>query len=699
MKKKTQLSSVDIIVLARELRETLIGGFIDKIYKPGIKDFMIRITLPKAHRASEDSNAAEGPKYQQINLVIQVGKFVYTLPKSDADQNYDTLTRSKRPPGPFAMLLRKHLKNAKITNIYQHEFDRIVVFELEKKETFLLILELFGDGNLILVRAGKIIQPLFSQTWSYRSIRAGEAFKFPPARVNPLKLKEGELCNILNASKKDLVRALVMDLDIPGIYAEELCIRAELDKNVKANQITNDDCIKLFEHMLELLEKIQNNPTPILIYKDDSLAEAIDFVPIKLELYDDYHKGEMKDYNSVIRKYFEIEFMATGRPEFLGKTARESISTTKKIAAERARLLRQLVQQKAAIEKFTEQIEYNKNLGEAIYSNYLRCEEVLNEIERLRTEVPPEEMFEHLAKTGDIQELNPHEGYVILSVAAGEPENELDIKLDLRKNVMENANSFYEQSKQQKEKLHGAQKALKITEELLAKLDKQDKIQKTKPEPKRRIVKNFWFERYHWLITSKGNIVVGGRDAKTNDQVVKKHLKDRDRYCHADISGAASVVIKHKPEDDEIPPETLEEACKFAVIYSKAWNAKVGAASAYWVKPDQVSKTPQSGEFLARGAFVVRGKRNYIGNIKLDLAIGELEYQGRNKLMAGPVEAVKTYANRYVVLAPGNIKKNEMAKELSKLFNISVDDVLSILPSGEFTLVKKVGFGNQELNQ
>ena len=131
MKKKTQLSSVDIIVLARELREKLIGGFIDKIYKPGIKDFMIRITIPKS------PTVAEGPKYQHINLVIQVGKFVYTIPKSDSEREYDTTASgTKRPPGPFAMLLRKHLKNAKITDIYQHEFDRILIFELKKKENF-----------------------------------------------------------------------------------------------------------------------------------------------------------------------------------------------------------------------------------------------------------------------------------------------------------------------------------------------------------------------------------------------------------------------------------------------------------------------------------------------------------------------------------------------------------------------------------
>ena len=196
--------------------------------------------------------------------------------------------------------------------------------------------------------------------------------------------------------------------------------------------------------------------------------------------------------------------------------------------------------------------------------------------------------------------------------------------------------------------------------------------------------------------------MVAGRDAKTNDMFVKKHLKDKDRYCHADISGAASVVVKHDSETDNdanasgdaISESSLEEACQFAVIYSKAWHAKVGSGTAYWVKPDQVSKTPQSGEYLARGAFVIRGKRNHVGGIKLEMAVGDIEYKARYKLMAGPVQAVKAYAKRYVILAPGTIKKNQMANELSKMFNVAVDDILSILPGGDFVVVDKVGFSD-----
>jgi hypothetical protein len=60
--------------------------------------------------------------------------------------------------------------------------------------------------------------------------------------------------------------------------------------------------------------------------------------------------------------------------------------------------------------------------------------------------------------------------------------------------------------------------------------------------------------------------------------------------------------------------------------------------------------------------------------------------------MAGPVSAVKMHSDRYVILVPGDKKKNVTANELSKLFNVAVDEILSLLPSGEFAVVKKVGF-------
>ena len=43
--------------------------------------------------------------------------------------------------------------------------------------------------------------------------------------------------------------------------------------------------------------------------------------------------------------------------------------------------------------------------------------------------------------------------------------------------------------------------------------------------------------------------------------------------------------------------------------------------------------------FLAKGAFVIRGKRNWHKNLEIILAIGFIEYEATRKLMGGPVES------------------------------------------------------------
>ena len=166
--------------------------------------------------------------------------------------------------------------------------------------------------------------------------------------------------------------------------------------------------------------------------------------------------------------------------------------------------------------------------------------------------------------------MNLQKGHVVVLVDNLDGTEKLEIKLSLRKNVIENANVYYEKSKSAKEKYRGAEKALLKTKKQLENLEsEQIKIERIKlPKVRPSVGRHFWFERFHWFITSTGNLVVAGRDAKSNDQVVKRYLKEKDRYCHADLSGAASVVVKYNSEagTSEITEKTLTEACQFSVV-------------------------------------------------------------------------------------------------------------------------------------
>eukprot|EP00180_Rhodochaete_pulchella_P001957 Plantae.Rhodophyta-Rhodochaete_pulchella.ctg2944.p1 GENE.Plantae.Rhodophyta-Rhodochaete_pulchella.ctg2944~~Plantae.Rhodophyta-Rhodochaete_pulchella.ctg2944.p1 ORF type:complete len:832 (+),score=195.87 Plantae.Rhodophyta-Rhodochaete_pulchella.ctg2944:368-2863(+) len=137
--------------------------------------------------------------------------------------------------------------------------------------------------------------------------------------------------------------------------------------------------------------------------------------------------------------------------------------------------------------------------------------------------------------------------------------------------------------------------------------------------------KRYWFEKFHWFISSENFLVVAGRDAQQNDILVRRYLKKEDAYVHADIHGASSVVVKNtlQNKDKDVPHLTLTQAGCFAMCRSSAWDSKI-VTSAWWVRASQVSKTAPSGEYLSTGSFVIRGKKNFLPPSPLVMGFGLL---------------------------------------------------------------------------
>lgn len=205
------------------------------------------------------------------------------------------------------------------------------------------------------------------------------------------------------------------------------------------------------------------------------------------------------------------------------------------------------------------------------------------------------------------------------------PEKRLTIDINLALSPWSNAREYYDQKRTAAEKeqktLQSSTKALKSQEAKIAQdLKKGLKQEKAILRPVRR---QMWFEKFTWFISSDGYLVLGGKDAQQNEILYKKYLKKGDVYLHADLHGAASIVIKNNPKtpDAPIPPQTLSQAGTLAVASSNAWDSKAGM-SAWWVNADQVSKSAPTGEFLPTGSFMVRGKKNFLPPAQLLLGFG-----------------------------------------------------------------------------
>lgn len=258
----------------------------------------------------------------------------------------------------------------------------------------------------------------------------------------------------------------------------------------------------------------------------------------------------------------------------------------------------------------------------------------------------------------------------------------MKIEIDLKKSLQENASDYYAKSKVAKKKLAGVEKALEDTSKRISSLEKKKPAQKEVVKKKKKQKK--WYEKFHWCISSDGFLILAGRDAKSNENLVKKHLEPTDLYFHADIHGAPHTIVKSK--DNSAPQTTKEEAAQFAATLSRGWRDKFSHADVYSVLPDQVSKSAPSGEAIGTGAFMIYGKRNWFRKTPLAFAIGiNKEYE----LISGPPSAVKKHASYLVQIRQGKLSKGELAKEIKKNLakkspetQIDLDEIISMLPAG-----------------
>ncbi|KUI63967.1 Ribosome quality control complex subunit 2 [Cytospora mali] len=207
------------------------------------------------------------------------------------------------------------------------------------------------------------------------------------------------------------------------------------------------------------------------------------------------------------------------------------------------------------------------------------------------------------------------------------PETKLTIEINLGLSPYANAREYYDQTKvaavKAQKTVEQSGMALKSAEKKIAEdLKKGLKQEKPIMQPLRR---QMWFEKFIWFISSDGYLVLGGRDAMQNEMLYKKYLRKGDVYVHADMHGAASVIIKNNPgmPDAPIPPSTLSQAGSLSVCSSSAWDSKAGMG-AWWVNAEQVSKSAPTGEYLPSGSFMVRGNKNFLPPQPLILGFGFL---------------------------------------------------------------------------
>jgi len=585
-----QLSSFDIKACIAELQE-LTGGKVEKVYHHPPDEIRLRIYAGK-----------------KVDLVIEAGRRIHKtkFPK-----------QAPKIPTAFAMLLRKHIEGARIIKIEQHDFDRVVTIEFERGgERRKLVAEIFSKGNIILLDdQNRVIMPLKP------GIKTGEVYRFPEV--------------VDRKDDREVVRVLAFS-GLGGLYAEEVCLRAGIDKKKKYSELSEEEKKKIEQE----IENLMNfEPKPQIILKD---GDYIDVVPMDLLFYSNYQKKYFESFNNALDDYFSKKLSELDEIEAMKSEELE-------------KLKKRLEIQKESLKKFEEEAEYFRKAGDSIYENYSVIEKLIETLKRVKEKKSWKEIAEAIERSENLKKLikrvKPESNAITIKLGGMELELELS-------SVHENAEKYYEKAKKAREKAEGVKKAIEDTLKEMEEIE--EKIERRLVSSIRVRRKREWYEEFRWFFTSEGFLVIGGRTAEMNEEIVSKYLERKDLFFHTQTPGAPAVVLKNGQEAGE---QSIREAAEFAAIYSALWKEGKYAGEVYYVLPEQVSKSAKAGEYLPKGSFYITGKRNYL-TVELKCAIGvDLDSL---RVIGGPLSAIKEHSDYYVELEIGEKDHNELSVEIAK---------------------------------
>jgi predicted ribosome quality control (RQC) complex YloA/Tae2 family protein len=311
--------------------------------------------------------------------------------------------------------------------------------------------------------------------------------------------------------------------------------------------------------------------------------------------------------------------------------------------------------QETAIKKFDDKIKKTEEIVAAIYEHYPVVSQIISSLDAASKHLSWQEIEHRLRgnSSADVKRIvafYPDEAAVELDIGK-------KVKIFVHESIEQNAGRYYDVIKKFKRKKEGALAAMKTV------------------KPKKKIIrhdiipmKKLWYHRFRWFVTSDGIVVLGGRDASQNEELVKKYMAGGDLFVHADVHGASVVIVKGKTG-------RMDEVAQFAASYSGAWRSGHFSADVYSAQPNQVSKTPQAGEFVVRGSFIVRGERTYYRNIPLAVGIG-LVLEPQAAVIGGPPVVIRSRTKVFAELKPGQYEPNDVAKKVLRLLrqNITPDE-------------------------
>ena len=178
-----------------------------------------------------------------------------------------------------------------------------------------------------------------------------------------------EFKDVISKSEKKIASVLATNIGLGGIYAEEACLRAGVDKKEKASKITSvEDLFGSVETILGKIKGLEKKPAIVL-----GEEGYLDVIPFHLRTYEGHKLREFEDFNSAIDTFFSEAVFSE-----------EKSVAEDKVKAKLKKILTIEQNQTRTVEDLAKKAVVYREIGDMIYQNLSALEELRQAIEKER---------------------------------------------------------------------------------------------------------------------------------------------------------------------------------------------------------------------------------------------------------------------------------------------------------------------------
>lgn len=507
------LDGIYLLLLKNEIKEKVLGFRVDKIYQPSREEILFTFRTYEGTVKLLLSAKADCPR-------IQI-----------TEQNPQN---PKKPP-MLTMLLRKHLGGAKLVDILQDGFERILTLVFDARNdlgdpvTFKLIIEIMGRySNIILVDEKGIIvecvKRIDALKSSVREILPGIKYKLPPQQNKR---------NILTDDISDIELA-VNSLDMKKSKAVQEVLQGV--SPIVAREIENGMTLA------QLKEKIAN-PVPTIVILD----RPKDFTFFEPKQYGALCAYKTFDSFSALIDFFYYEQVRIDRIKQRSKDLFHHLTTLQE------RSVRKSLNRQRELEECKDK-ERLRTYGDLINANLHRLEKgaAFYDVEDFYNDNKPVRIPADPTLTPVQNAQKYYKEYRKKQVA----ESKLYDFIREAKEEAEYLDSVIDSlSRAETDSEISAIRAELYDAGFLSKrIDKNNKPKKLAPRK---------------YLSSEGYVIYVGRNNNQNDQLTLRNARNYDLWFHvkdAPGSHVIAVAVKDKPFTDKL----IRQAAMLAAANSKA---------------------------------------------------------------------------------------------------------------------------------